>query len=327
MYNKVGDDMTVKKFNYFRFISFIVVLILIVVGIVIGIKTIKKKIDYTKTDEYLLINYGFNEEDAKYITKNLDKNDVNKLLKMEYNPSYIYFIKQKYFILENIEKYVEYKRDNISIEYSEVISIINTESNVDWIDNEKETDTSKNELMLVNRLYGLSKDYEVKDIVSVPVKYAYDGNKLSNIVLDNLIELIEAGKEAGYTFVVNGSYRSYSEQEKLYNYYVNSSGRSEADKIVARPGHSEYETGLSFDLVPYNKSYEDPKSSDENKWLRENAYKYGFIFRFDKDKEKLTGFGEYPWRLRYVGEKAAKIIFDEKLCFEEYYAYYVRGNK
>ena len=319
--------MTVKKFNYFRFISFIVVLILIVVGIIIGVKTIKKKIDYTKTDEYLLINYGFNEEDAKYITKNLDKNDVNKLLKMEYNPSYIYFIKQKYFILENIEKYVEYKRDNISIEYSEVISIINTESNIDWIDNEKETDTSKNELMLVNRLYGLPKDYEVENIVPVPVKYAYDGNKLSNIVLDNLIELIEAGKEVGYTFVVNGSYRSYSEQEKLYNYYVNSSGRSEADKIVARPGHSEYETGLSFDLVPYNKSYENPKSSDENKWLRENAYKYGFIFRFDKDKEKLTGFGEYPWRLRYVGKKAAKIIFDEKLCFEEYYAYYVRGNK
>ena len=327
MYNKVGDDMTVKKFNYFRFISFIIVLILIVVGIIIGVKTIKKKIDYTKTDEYLLINYGFSEEDAKYITKNLDKNDVNKLLKMEYNPSYIYFIKQKYFILENIEKYVEYKRDNISIEYSEVISIINTESNIDWIDNEKETDTSKNELMLVNRLYGLPKDYEVEDIVPVPVKYAYDGNKLSNIVLDNLIELIEAGKEVGYTFVVSGSYRSYSEQEKLYNYYVNSSGRSEADKIVARPGHSEYETGLSFDLVPYNKSYENPKSSDENKWLRENAYKYGFIFRFDKDKEKLTGFGEYPWRLRYVGKKAAKIIFDEKLCFEEYYAYYVRGNK
>ena len=118
----------------------------------------------------------------------------------------------------------------------------------------------------------------------------------------------------------------YSEQEKLYNRYVNNYGRIEADKMVARPGHSEYETGLSFDLVPYNKRYDKPKESEEYLWLKQNAHKYGFIFRYENDKKDLTLFKEYTWRLRYVGVEVASIIYNENLCFEEYYAFYVRSK-
>ena len=122
-------------------------------------------------------------------------------------------------------------------------------------------------------------------------------------------------------------FRTYKDQEKLYNDYADISGKSDADKYVARAGHSEYETGLSFDLVPYNKNYDEPKKSKEYEWLRENAYKYGFIFRFEEGKEDLTGFNADTWRLRYVGEEAATLINNEGICFEEYYAYFVRGNK
>lgn len=319
--------MKVRKFNYFRFITFIIILIAIIIGIIFCIKYFKDKKEYEKSDEYYLIEYGFSEEDAKYLIKSFKKEEIDKIMKMKYDPSYMYFIKEKYFIMDNLEKYVEYKRNNISYEYSKVVAIINTEANIEWIDNEKETDTSKNELMLVNRLYGLNSDYEVEDIVQVPVKYAYDGNKISESILEKLIELIDAAKEDGYTFVVDGSYRTYAKQESLYNSYVNNSGRSEADKKVARPGHSEFETGLSLDLVPYNKIVNNPKESEEYKWLKDNSYKYGFILRFDSEKEYLTGFEEDPWRLRYVGEQAAKTIYDENICFEEYYAYYVRGNE
>ena len=319
--------MVVKKFNYIRFSIFIIIVIAVISIIIYGSITIKKNIDYKKTYEYIIMQKGYSKEEANLLEKKLDKKYIDKLLTFEYSNEYVNFINEKYFIFDNLIKYIEYKKDNSEYDYSKVIAIINTEANIDWFDNEKQTDTSKNELMLVNRLYGLNPEYEVSDIVNIPVKYAYDGKKISNSILNNIIDLISELKDNGYTFVVSDGYRSYKDQEKLYNSYVNSSGRSEADKVVARPGHSEYETGLSFDLVPYNKSYDNPKDSEENKLLRNIAHKYGFILRFNADKEYITGFKEYPWRLRYVGIEAATTIFNENICFEEYYAYYVNGEK
>lgn len=319
--------MVVKKFNYIRFSIFIIIVIAVISIIIYGSITIKKNIDYKKTYEYIIMQKGYSKEEANLLEKKLDKKYIDKLLTFEYSNEYVNFINEKYFIFDNLIKYIEYKKDNSEYDYSKVIAIINTEANIDWFDNEKQTDTSKNELMLVNRLYGLNPEYEVSDIVNIPVKYAYDGKKISNSILNNIIDLISELKDNGYTFVVSDGYRSYKDQEKLYNSYVNSSGRSEADKVVARPGHSEYETGLSFDLVPYNKSYDNPKDSKENKLLRNIAHKYGFILRFNADKEYITGFKEYPWRLRYVGIEAATTIFNENICFEEYYAYYVNGEK
>jgi D-alanyl-D-alanine carboxypeptidase len=187
----------------------------------------------------------------------------------------------------------------------------------------KDADTSKGNLVLINRIYGYDSTHEVEDIIKVPTKYAYSGVKISESILDSIINLIEAAKEEGYTFVLSDGYRSYKDQEKLYNSYKDSVGIKEADKVVARPGHSEYETGISFNIVPYNKVIANPKESEEYIWLYDNAYKYGFIFRLPDDKVKLTGFEASTWRLRYVGEEAATIINDENLCFEEYYAYYV----
>ena len=97
--------------------------------------------------------------------------------------------------------------------------------------------------------------------------------------------------------------------------------------MVAKPGHSEYQTGITFDLQPYNKVFEDPYSSEEYDWLSKTAYKYGFILRLQKDKEKLTGFSSSAWKLRYVGVDAATIMYKENLSFEEYYAFYVIGEK
>ena len=315
--------MTVRKFNYFRFITFIVIVIAIIVGIVILIKHIK----YTKTDEYKLLNVGYSEEEIEVLTNKVSKDEISRFINSEYNSNYINFMKEKFFLYKNLDSYLEYKRSHLDYEYSKIVAIINTNANIDWLDEERETDTSKGELMLVNRLYGLSEDYEVSDIVNVPTKYAYSGKKLSNILMEDLMELCDEASTLGYTFVVSDGYRSYKDQKKLYNSYASSNGIHEADKVVARPGHSEYETGLSLDLVPYNKSYDSPKASEEYLWLRENAHKFGFIFRFDAEKEYLTGFKEYTWRLRYVGRDAASLIYNEDICFEVYYAYFVEGGK
>ena len=314
--------MTVKKFNYVRFVICIVVL----VGVIVGVVKLVGHINYTKTYEYKLLKAGYNEEEVKVIDSKLKNEVKDKVISEKYNEYLVPFIKEPYFIYSHLDEYIRYFKDH-DTDYRNTVAIINTEANVDWIDNEKETDTSKNELMLVNRLYGLSEDYKVEDIVDVPTKYAYSGKKISQSILDNIIDLCESAKTEGYTFVVSDGFRSYKDQNDLYNSYANNYGKMEADKIVARPGHSEYETGLSFNLEIYGKNYDNYEVSPEYIWLKDNAYKFGFIFRFPKDKEDITLFEPDLFRLRYVGIEASTIINREDICFEEYYAYYVRGEK
>ena len=311
--------MVVRKFNYYRFFVFIVILVSI---IVFSIKMISDY-NYKKTDEYKLLNVGYNEEEIKVIKDKLSDDKIESLLKVKYNKNIILFIKEKYFIYKNLSKYLEYKDKNKDDTFTHIVAIVNTEADVEWLDNEKETDTSKNELMLVNRLYGLSKDYEPDDIIDVPVSISYSGVKISKSILSNIEELISAAKDEGYIFVLSDGYRSYADQEKMFNNYKNSYGYEEADKNVARPGHSEYQTGISFQIVPYNKVFDKPRESEEYKWLKDNAYKYGFIFRYPEDKKDITLFDSYTWRLRFVGTTAASIIESEKISFEEYYAYFV----
>lgn len=315
--------MKVRKFNYYRFFIFIGVTLGILFCIIFYSIKFIKNYNYKKTYDYKLLSAGYSEEEVKVIKDKFSNDKIDILLKEKYDKNVVSFIKEKYFIYNNLSKYMEYKKKNKNDTYTHVVSIINTEADVEWLDNEKETDTSKGNLMLVNRLYGLSKDYEPEDIIDVPVSISYSGVKISKSILENIEELIEAGKEAGYTFVLSDGYRSYEAQKKMFESYKNSYGYEEADKNVARPGHSEYQTGISFQIVPYNKVFDKPRESTEYLWLKDNAYKYGFIFRYPEDKKDITLFDSYTWRLRYVGTDAASIIKNEKICFEEYYAYFV----
>lgn len=310
--------MVVRKFNYFRFFIFIVVLLSIIVGIIYLVKTNNYKNSY----EYKLLQVGYSEEEVNVLLTKYN-NRVEDLLKIEYNEHIIKFMEDKYFIFSKLNEYLEYKDKNNKKDYSEIVKLVNVEMHIDWLDNQKETDTNKNELMLVNRIYGLSSDYEPSDLADVPVKYAYAGKKLSNTALTEVIKLIEDGKNYGFNLVVSDGYRSYEYQENMYNSYVDSLGVSETDSFVARPGHSEHQTGLLLELKPYNKVITDLSTNEEYLWLRENAHRFGFIFRFNKEHEHLTGFSSFAWKLRYVGVDAATIIYNEGICFEEYYAYFV----
>ncbi len=316
-----------KRFNYYKFVAFCLIVILIIFGIIFGIISIVKNINYKKSYEYKFIQIGYSVEEEKILEEYFDSKKLNELLIRKYNSNIDDFAKEKYFLYKNLDSYLSYKEDNDSKSFSDIVAIINTEANIEWLDNQKDTDVIKNELMLVNRLYGLKNDFIPDNLVDVPVAYAYSGKKVSGSIIQYIIDLIYEGKDSGYTFVVSSGYRSYSEQESIYNNYVNSYGQIDADELVAKPGHSEYQTGITFDLQPYNKVFEDPYSSEEYDWLSKTAYKYGFILRLQKDKEKLTGFSSSAWKLRYVGVDAATIMYKENLSFEEYYAFYVIGEK
>lgn len=155
-------------------------------------------------------------------------------------------------------------------------------------------------ILVVNKTYSLPADYDPG--VDPEAKAA----------LDKMFD--DAAKEGIKLWVASG-YRSYSHQNSLYNNYVARDGAAAADRYSARPGHSEHQTGLAFDVNRLDISFGE---SREGKWISANGWKYGFILRYMKETEELTGYMYEPWHIRYLGTDAAKRVYESGLCLEEY---------
>lgn len=115
--------------------------------------------------------------------------------------------------------------------------------------------------------------------------------------------------------IVSG-YRTYDYQKQLYQNYVQRDGKQLADTYSARPGHSEHQTGLAFDLNNASDSFAGTK---EAAWIADNCCKFGFIVRYPADKTDITGYEYEPWHVRYVGKELAEYLYDNNLCLEEYF--------
>ena len=194
------------------------------------------------------------------------------------------------------------------------------------MDKEPYTDTTLVENfssdMLVNKHRNLSDKFEPRDLVDIDTKYASENDlKCSRIALNAYRNMQEAALKEGYEITINSAYRSYQDQEELVNTYQNLYGEEYVNKFVARPGFSEHQTGLAFDIG--SKKVNVFANSKEYDWMLENAHKYGFILRFPKKYENITGFRSEPWHYRYVGEKIAKYIYENDITLEEYYAMFL----
>lgn len=137
-----------------------------------------------------------------------------------------------------------------------------------------------------------------------------------------LEQLFAAAKADGVNLMLSSGYRSYSEQISLYNSYVAGSGSAQADTFSARPGHSEHQTGLAADIEPLNHNCEVDQcfaSTPEGRWLAANAYKSGFIIRYGKHDEALTGYEYEPWHIRYVGSDLASQLNSTGQTLEQFF--------
>ncbi len=130
-----------------------------------------------------------------------------------------------------------------------------------------------------------------------------------------LDEMQTAAAEKGIVLFVVSGFRDYDTQEAIYNNYVSYDGKANADRYSARPGHSEHQTGLAFDLNELEESFGETR---EGRWLAENAHKYGFIIRYPKGKESITGYMYEPWHVRYLGKDIATKVYNSGLTLEEY---------
>ncbi len=132
---------------------------------------------------------------------------------------------------------------------------------------------------------------------------------------EQLKVMFDAAAQDGISLWVKSGYRSYIDQKIIYNGYVARDGKEAADTYSARPGHSEHQTGLAFDLNSIDFSFAD---TPEAAWIAENSYKYGFIIRYPKDKESITGYMYEPWHVRYLGVEKATEVYESGLCLEEF---------
>ena len=307
-----------------KIILLIIIGIIVIIGSVSGVLVIKH-INYTKTYEYKFTKIGYSKEEVKLLEKELKNKELDTLLNRKYNKNITKFIKEKYFIFNNLDEYLKYLKDNKDKNLTDVIAIVNTNSNNEFYSNTKKTDISKNELMLVNKYNYLTSDYNPDDLEELSNVYAYGTNQmLRRDAYNAFIEMWNKASEDGYKLIVNSSYRSYEGQEKIYNDYSSWYGDNDADKKAARPGYSEHQTGLALDIQSYCSEEKEFDECPEFTWLSNNAYKYGFIMRYPKNLEHITGYNYESWHYRYVGVKASTYIHDNNITFDEYYAYFIK---
>ena len=160
------------------------------------------------------------------------------------------------------------------------------------------------EIVVANKHYPMSKEYNPGENPTAKAE---------------LLKLIAAMQQAGFPISDHYSgFRSYETQTQLYQNYVNKDGKAEADRYSARPGYSEHQTGLAFDLIETNGDLVTEEKAAQ--WLLDHAADYGFVVRYLKGKEKETGYMAEEWHLRYVG-KEAKEIAASGLSLEEYYGF------
>lgn len=157
-----------------------------------------------------------------------------------------------------------------------------------------------NGILVANKSYGL------------PATYAPGMNQTASAAFN---DLAAAASKEGLSIRFTSGYRSYKAQEELYNAYVARDGQTAADRYSARPGHSEHQTGLAIDVNSVDKTFID---TPEAKWLEKHAHEFGFIIRYPKGKESITGYQYEPWHIRFVGVQTATKIYESGLCLEEY---------
>lgn len=182
-----------------------------------------------------------------------------------------------------------------------------------------------NDIWVVNKTRPLDPiKYQPTDLVFPNVALRVPGNesmKLRSAPASAVEQLFAGAKSAGYNPMFSSGFRSYTYQVSLYNSYVNKQGQAEADKQSARPGYSEHQTGLAFDICDASNCdlVQSFGATPLGQWVANNAHTYGFTVRYKENKQDITGYIYEPWHLRYVGVDTATKLFNSNQTMEEYF--------
>jgi D-alanyl-D-alanine carboxypeptidase len=182
--------------------------------------------------------------------------------------------------------------------------------------------------VFINKEYALPKDYKPEQLVTPNVVFnltVYDERTLMRPEAAKALEsLFEEAKQQGVILYGVSAYRSYERQYTIFTNNIVKKGKEYTLRYSAVPGTSEHQTGLAIDVSAKSQNFklnDRFADSPEGKWLAQNAHKYGYIIRYPKGDEAITGYAYEPWHIRYVGEALANYLYTNALTLEEYYHY------
>ncbi|MCL6587100.1 MAG: D-alanyl-D-alanine carboxypeptidase family protein [Anoxybacillus sp.] len=184
-----------------------------------------------------------------------------------------------------------------------------------------------NILALVNKEQSLPASYKPNDLVVPNVPFSFSETTVEKRYMRleaarALEQLFAAAQKEGISLIAVSGYRSYDRQKELFDEEVKKNGKEKAIHAVAYPGQSEHQTGLAIDISSQSIKANLTAAfgeTNEGKWVAAHAHEYGFIIRYPKGKEAITGYQYEPWHIRYVGQKAAKVIYEKNITLEEYF--------
>ncbi|WP_392389017.1 M15 family metallopeptidase [Gorillibacterium timonense] len=178
----------------------------------------------------------------------------------------------------------------------------------------------------MNKTRKLPADYVPADLVEPNVRFSFseklEKRKMRKEAAGALEKLFAGAKKDGVILYAVSGYRSYKTQESLFNAYVKRDGEAEASRYSARAGTSEHQTGLAMDVSSKSVNYQLSEKfgeTAEGKWLAKHASEYGFIIRYPKGTEKITGYMYEPWHIRYLGKELAQEVVKQGVTLDEYF--------
>ena len=272
--------------------------------------TIKGK-DISK-EEYVykekLLELGYSIDEIKIIERKISNVDVKNYLLNEKYENVTKFVSSPYFNILNVERYEKYYELNNSYSTDEIVLYVEIGLDNEFYTNIKEIDNYYEITTLVNKYNKLPDNIVFEDLIEIDKPYSKDGKRrVRSVVYDNLIKMIDAAKEDGIKLTVVSAYRTKNEQNYLFNNSTKKNGLEHALLYSAKPGFSEHQLGLAVDLNKTEVSFENTKE-----------YKDGFIERYPKNKEYITGYAYEPWHYRYLDVEISTKIYEENITYEEY---------
>lgn len=256
------------------------------------------------------------------IQKQLFDSDYHRIIK-----DVLDVCKNSNFYPERFQRYINYHAKMPSYNMQEVLFRVNLGLDYPFYSNVTTIEQPYELLVLINKYFKLPANFKQYNLVNMDRKYTVNDGKqylLAGAAYEKYVQMADDAKKEGLSMRVLSAYRTEDYQRGLYNNKVRTSGKVYADNYSARPGHSEHQTGLAVDISSTKNSFE---YTAEFRWLQKHAHEYGYILRYPKGKEWITGYSYEPWHYRYVGTDAAKIIYEEGITYEEYYAKYISVNE
>lgn len=228
-----------------------------------------------------------------------------------------------YYEEDKVKRYLAYSQRYPELSYEDVVWQVN--AGVDqphYTDVVEITDTEE-EILLVNKYHKLPLDFEPKELVPLS-----SGPLVTPATKEAYEHMVNDAKKEGYTIRGVSAYRSIDYQIEVYNRYLMQDPKEVVDTYSARPGFSEHHTGRTIDLDNVECTMDNFEHTKEAKWVAENAYKYGFIVRYPKGYEHITGYMYEPWHITYVGVPIATEMKEQNIeTLEEYWVKYIEHKK